>query len=465
MYKVISYISIFYICISILSCGGGGLKDIKDHPQVRGLDDITLNRKLRVIIDYNSINYFIYRGRAMGFQYDMVRNLADYLGAEPEITVVNNFSESFELLESGDFHILATNISHTPERERRFILTEPISRTEQVLVQRKSADTTYRISSVEGMKGKTFFIKGGAIYAYTLEKLNRRHCLGMVINPYFNSNTEDLIKKVSEGKIDYTVADRNIANVNAGYYDNLDISLVLSDKVDVSWAVNKENTALAQEINKWLKRFKRTKRYRLIYHKYFENKRSVKIFNSASYYLNSGKISKYDDIIKKKSAKIGWDWKLLSALIYQESMFDPEAESWVGAYGLMQIMPETAETFRIEDYKKPENNIEAGIRYIRYLEETFRKHLTDTTDMLKFVLASYNVGAGHVLDARRLAEKYGKNPDKWDNNTDYYLLNKSEPFYYKDKASRYGYCRGSEPYNFVRKILERYNNYRNIIKE
>jgi len=120
---------------------------------------------------------------------------------------------------------------------------------------------------------------------------------------------------------------------------------------------------------------------------------------------------------------------------------------------------------RMEEYKTPINNIETGVRYIRYLKRVFKKNLQDTTDIIPFILASYNVGPGHVLDARRLARKYGKNPDRWYDNTDFFLLNKANPLYYKDNLSRNGYCNGEEPYNYVEKILERYDHYTNIISE
>lgn len=401
----------------------------------------------------------------MGFQYELIKRFAEYLGADLEITVSNNLSESFKLLNENKHHILATNLTNTSERNSRFILTDPIDHTKQVLVQRKRSNKTEYISGLKQMSNKSIYVKGNSGYFNQLNKLKEKQELEINIIPFHKFNTEDLIRLVALGEIDYTVSDYNIAYINSKYYNNLDLSLDISETQKLSWALNKESISLANEINNWLRKFKKTATYRIIHNKYYKSSRAVKIFHSSYYYLNSGKISNYDTIIKTKSKNINWDWKLLAALIYQESKFDPEAQAWTGAYGLMQIMPETAETFRIEDFESPVGNIEAGTRYIKYLDKTFKKHLSDTTDLVKFILAAYNVGAGHVLDARRLAEKYGKNPDKWNNNTDFYLLNKSNPTYYKDPLSRNGYCRGREPYNFVYEIMERYNHYNNIIRE
>ncbi len=461
---------IFFFCFLLLcfSCIKKEINtSVKDHPNICAFNDIKMRGKLKVIMEYNSINYFIYRGKPMGFQYELIKRFAEHLGVGLDIQVSNNLSESFKLLKHNRCHILANSITYTENRSKEYILTTPIVKTNQVLIQRKrdENDTINYISEIKDIDNKKIFVKGNSGYISEINKLSKNNNLNVDIISCHNFNTEELIRQVSKGKIDYTLADHNIAHLNSRYYTNIDLSLSISQPLNISWAINKESFLLANEINQWLEDFKKTATYWIIYEKYYKSERAVRIFHSSYYYLNSGKISNYDSIIKKESKNIGWDWKLLAALIYQESRFDPEAESWAGAYGLMQIMPETAETFNITNYKLPKNNIKAGSRYINYLDKTLRKHLKDTSDIVKFILASYNVGAGHVLDARRLAIKYGKNPDKWYNNTDIYLLKKSDPFYYKDTLSRYGYCRGMETYNFVYEIMDRYDHYINIIKE
>ena len=156
----------------------------------------------------------------------------------------------------------------------------------------------------------------------------------------------------------------------------------------------------------------------------------------------------------------------MASLIYQESRFKPKAKSWAGAYGLMQLMPTTARRFGVSKKSPPEKHIKAGVDFIKWLDKRFEKRgMTDEEEKIKFILASYNVGLGHILDARRLAIKDGKDPDIWENNVDEYILKKSNPKYYKDPVVKYGYCRGSETYNYVYQILDRYEHYKNIIPE
>jgi len=129
----------------------------------------------------------------------------------------------------------------------------------------------------------------------------------------------------------------------------------------------------------------------------------------------------------------------------------------------MQIMPSTAKRFGIEDISNPEQNIKGGVLFLNWINKQFVNSIPDSTQRIKFVLASYNIGLGHVMDAQRLAEKFGKNKTVWDDNVDFYLLNKSSKFYFKDPVVRFGYCRGEEAYNYVSRVLTTYSHYLNVI--
>ena len=211
--------------------------------------------------------------------------------------------------------------------------------------------------------------------------------------------------------------------------------------------------------------YKLTGSYGCLYAKYFKNARSIAIVNSDLYALNTGKVSPYDDLIKKFSTSINWDWRLLASLICQESHFNPNVESYAGAFGLMQIMPETGKNYGIDITSSPENNVKAGIRYIKWLSSIFSPKISDEKERINFILAAYNAGPGHVLDAMKLAEKNGMDPEKWDGNVAIWLLKKSQPKYYNDTVVKSGYFKGIESVRFVSQIIERYEHYKNIIPE
>jgi membrane-bound lytic murein transglycosylase F len=177
-----------------------------------------------------------------------------------------------------------------------------------------------------------------------------------------------------------------------------------------------------------------------------------------------GQISEYDQAIKKTAKKIGWDWRLLASLIHQESHFIPDLESEKGAFGLMQLMPVVMERYEIDYNATPEEQIEVGGKLIQHLEKCLHNKVTDSAERVKFVLAAYNAGLGHVYDAQRLAEKYGKSPDIWEDNVDFFILNKSKPEYYNDSCCRNGYLRGTETYSFVESVLKKHKQYKLIIE-
>lgn len=168
-------------------------------------------------------------------------------------------------------------------------------------------------------------------------------------------------------------------------------------------------------------------------------------------------------MIRKYSDSIKWDWRLLASLICQESRFDPNVRSWAGAYGLMQIMPVTGRNFGIDITSSPENNMKAGILYINWLHSIFDPKISDENERLYFILAAYNAGPGHILDAMKLARKNGKDPEKWYGNVALWLLKKSDPRYFNDIVVKNGYFRGTESVNFVNKVLDRFEHYKNII--
>lgn len=474
MYK--NYISILFILSTVIIITGClntndfGI-NVESEKYNITFNDIKKRGKLIAVTNYNSTDYFIYKGNPMGFQKEILQDLANSLNLALEIKVNNNLHDCFEGLHDGRYDIIAIGLSPTKERTDTLEFTNPISTTKQVLVQRKPDGwkamkkrvlDTILVKESFGLANRTVYVEKGSSFKSRLENLSEE--IGAYINIIEpeDLSMEELITKVSKGEIEYTVGDEHIASVNKYYYDNLDISTEISLEQKLAWAVRKNEDTLLYEINNWLETYSKSKRYALLYTKYYRNRRSTNR-NMEGYFSGvDGEISKYDDIIKAYSTEIDWDWRLLASLIYQESRFKPNSKSWAGAFGLMQLMPNTASRFGIDSLASPNANIQAGVRYIKWLEKQLN-HIQDSTEKSKFILASYNVGLGHVLDARRLAEKNGKDPDVWTDNVDFYLLNKSKPQYYLDPVVKYGYCRGSETYKYVTQICNRYNHYKNLV--
>lgn len=467
-----SQIFLILVILASYSCKSESNRSYSKR-HVVDLEQIKEQGKLIAITDYNSINYFIYRGQPMGYQYDLLRELAKHLDISLEIVVSNALEETFNCLRMGDCDLIAMNLTVTKERRKKFAFTTPHGQTRQVLVQRKPEGwEKMRESHIErelirnqlDLENKKVYVQQNS--AYYVRMLNLEEEIGDTIDIIdVPDDAENLIFQVAEGEIDYTVCDENVAMVHQTYYPNLDVKTAVSFPQNLAWAVNSGANDLRREINIWLTEYRKSTRYAVMYNKYFKNRRSAGIVKSEFFTLSSGKISEYDEYIKEYSQEIEWDWRLLASLIYQESRFEPTAKSWAGAFGLMQFMPTTARRFGISPNSPVEQQIRAGTEFIKWLDQRFAEIISDPEERIKFILGAYNVGPGHIFDAITIAKKQGLDPEIWSGNVDESLLKKSDPRFYRSPDIKYGYARGRETYNYVHQVLERYEHYKNLIED
>jgi len=447
------------------------VESLKPENRVTHLDLIRNKGMLRVVTEYNSISYFIYRGQPLGFQYEMLQDLANHMDLDLEVSVSNDLERNFQDLEEKTVDLIAMNLTVTAERKSEVAFTIPFLQTRQVLVQRKpnrweQMNTKQLESSLIrnqlNLAGKVVHVQAGSVYANRLRTLSDEIGGGIEITE-IQLESEQLIRRVALGEIDYAICDENVGLVNSTYFPQLDVGTAISFPQHVAWAVHPGSDSLKAEIDQWLSEYRTTRNYAILYNKYFKNRHSFRSIHSEYYTLGSGKICSFDDIIKKESERIGWDWRLLASLIYQESRFNPQAESWAGAFGLMQLMPGTARNYGITKTSPPSDQIKAGTSFIKWLDNRFVDEISNPEERIKFILASYNIGYGHIQDARRLAERYEEDPNIWFGGVEQWLLKKSDPIYYTDQVVKHGYARGIETYNFVKEVMDRFEHYKNIV--
>ncbi len=438
------------------------------------LQRIIKKGKIVALTGYNAYSYFIYKGQPMGYEYSLLKLFGKYLNVNVEIKVVPSLSEMFRKLRSGQGDLIAFNLTVTNERRKLVAFTHYLNTTKQVLVQRlpknwrlMTRDDIEKslIRSPLELDGKTIYVLAHSSYVTRLENLSEE--IGGKINIVeadSNLSTEDLIELVAQGKIDYTVSDENVARLSQAYLPNIDVNTPISFPQKIAWAVRKSSKKLLDTLNVWIDKMKRKTIFYVLYNKYYKNRIAYARRRRSVYFTSvSGKISKYDSLIKKYSKWIGWDWRLAASLIYQESQFNPQAKSWAGAVGLMQLMPETAASFGAKDPLDPYQSLKAGFKYLKWLNKFWNRHIKDENERIKFVLASYNIGPGHILDAMRLAGKYGADSTVWFGNVEKFLRLKSRRKYFTDPVVRYGYSDGRETIKYVREILERYYHYKQLI--
>jgi membrane-bound lytic murein transglycosylase F len=468
---------ILWLLVPLLgACQPGGQSRFRDVDQMKpqgitNLERIRQEGVLKVVTEYNSISYFLYRGQPMGFQFEMLQDLANYMDIALDVSVSNDIETNFSDLIEGKVNMIAMNLTVTSERKAVVEFTEPLLQTRQVLVQRKPIQwekmnkrqvESALVRNQLDLAGKVVYVQAGSVYEARLRSLSDEIGGGIEIREV-NMDTEQLIQRVALGEIDYSVCDENVGLVNTTYYPQLDVGTAISFPQQMAWALKPHSDSLKKVLDQWIIDYRKSSRYAVLYNKYFENRQTNRSIHSDYYTLGRGKISQYDDIIKLESDKIGWDWRLLASVIYQESRFNPEAVSWAGAFGLMQLMPTTATSYGITKNSPPEEQIRAGVSFINWLDDRFEDVITDPNERIKFVLASYNIGLGHIQDARRLAERYESDPNTWSGSVDEWLMKKADPVYYSDPVVKHGYARGIETHNFVIDILDRYEHYRNIV--
>lgn len=426
------------------------------------LQKIKEQGEIRVGIVNNSVSYFIYKGTPMGFHYELIKNYTDALNVDLKLVIVPDYTTAIKMIENREIDVLSAGFSITKERKKRMLFTKPFLRSNAVLVQNRNSRKQYinDILDIDSMQVAIIKESTSEILVDNMEEL-----LGITIEKqlYDGLHQEEIIELVAIDSIPATITDKIIAQVSYISYPNLDIGIDVGLTQNIAWALPKGYEELQENINKWFTKIENSPKYKRLYTKYFRNKKSI-LRNKEGYLVAEGKLSNYDDIIKEEAKQMGWDWRLLGALIYTESRFKPNVKSWAGAFGIMQMMPITAKNFGVSKNSSVKEQIAGGRKYIQYLENIFRKNMVDTTELNKFVIASYNSGLGHIEDAIRLAEKYEKNTDNWDEVAG--IIEKMrEQEYYGDEVVKHGFFRGTETLNHVERVFDLYDNYCVLLPE
>ncbi|HEX5708593.1 MAG TPA: transglycosylase SLT domain-containing protein [Pyrinomonadaceae bacterium] len=445
---------------------------------------------LTVLAPYNSTTYFLYRGEPLGYEFELLREFAKERDLDLRMVVVTDRKSLYSLLNSGEGDIAAARLVPTEDDRRDVAFTRALYRTEPALVQQEAPPgeanlpeavekalqhapdeelpeveiNARLITRPAQLANETVTLPEKSEYKRTLIELSDEISGDIhVVEAEAPLGDEALAKRVAAGDVDFTVMQSNLAALKEAEFTNLKVRPVVGRTHSVAWAVRRNAPQLLAELNAWIEEKKNETIFSRLYGKYFVDRRSHRE-RVASEYLTSatGKLCQYDELLKRHAAELQWDWRLLASQAFQESRFKPDARSWAGATGLLQLMPRTAQEFGVRDARDPEENVQGAVRFLKWLTNYWSKRIDDEGERLKFVLASYNTGAGHVEDAQRLTEKYGGDPRRWD-DVSYWLLQKSTQQYAADPVVKFGFCRGVEPVTYVSLILERFDHYKQFV--
>jgi len=320
---------------------------------------------------------------------------------------------------------------------------------QQQVIVRKNCRSIKKLSDLDG---QTVHIRKNTSYHERLVELKKS---GLNINfaLYENTPTEELLRQVQNNKINITIADSNIFRLNRRYYPDLRIAFPISDHQSLGWAVKKYDRRLIKKINEFFKIIKEDGTFAKIYNKYYAGTEMFDYVDIKKFHIRlKTRLPVYQQIIKEESQKYSFDWRLIAAVIYQESHFNPNAVSYTGVRGLMQLTMPTADEMGVLNRLNPEESIKGGIKYLHKLYNRFEN--LDQEERLKFALGSYNVGYGHIKDARDIAQTKGFDINQWSSLEKTLPLLRYREYYEK---SDFGYARGTEPVRYVNRIFTYYN--------
>ena len=420
-----------------------------DKPMHRSLEDILNSGEITVIARNNAHCYYLYRGEAMGFEYDLAQAFADYLGVKLNVRIAEKWEGMIPELADGSGDFIAASMTITPERQHEVLFSDGYHEIQQhIVVHHKNRE----IRQTSDLAGHTVHIRKGTSYQNRLAEISNNGVDFRVVL-HDDTSTQELISQVADGSIAVTIADSNIALLNRRYHPQIRISGAISAYQRLGWAVHPQATDLHAKINRFFKVIKKNGRFNEIYRRYYAGIEWFDYLDLSAFHRSiHARLPRYREAIRKAADAHGFDWRLIAAQMYQESHFRPTAQSHKGAFGLMQLTKTMAKDLGVKNILDPEENINGGVAYLKRLYDHFDR--ATAQDRLFIALAAYNIGLGHIWDARDLARERTLDPNRWSSLKETLPLLRDHKY---NKNLKFGYARGTEPIKYIKQIMIYYD--------
>jgi membrane-bound lytic murein transglycosylase F len=432
-----------FICL-LLSC----LNACQDERQRSSLRGVLDEGVLKVGTTYGLTTYYNGATGPVGFEYELAEGFASYLGVKLEVFPYYNPNELYPQLHNQHLDLIATGVGVSPKRLSEFNYGPAYQQVSEKLVFKQGKEWPRDISSLNG----NLMIVAGSSHSDTLAHIKER---GNAITwqETEDNDTEELLELVLAEKLDYTIADSNILALMRRRYPELAIGFSLNEEQDIAWALNKSSDdSLLAALIEYFGIIQTNGTLAALEDKYFGHVRSFNYVDTREFIKAAKEVlPEFLPWFQQYSADL--DWRLLAAMSYQESHWRPNARSITGVRGMMMLTLATAKDLGIESRLDPEQSIRGGAAYLASLIQRIPDRI-DYPDKLWFALAAYNIGLGHLEDARVLTDRQGGNPDLWV-DVKLRLLQLRQKKYYK--TTTYGYARGNEAVAYVDNIRRYYD--------
>jgi membrane-bound lytic murein transglycosylase F len=406
--------------------------------------------ELRVVTRNSGTTLYEGPNGLTGFEYDLVQLFAQEIGVKPHFILPDSFEKVLPTLIRGDAHVAAAGLTITPGRETEIRFGPPYQEITQQVIYLSGRQ---RPRKVADLIGRHIEVVAGSSHEEELIRLTATH---PELKWTARSDLEvgELLQWVQDGLIDYTIADSNEVSVNRRFMHNIRVGFDLSDPQQLAWAMaHAEDNSLYKAMEGFFKRIKRDGTLDQLIERHYGHMDRLDFVESTTFLKHvDERLPKYEGLFKKAAEDTGFDWHMLAAIGYQESHWNPRAESPTGVKGIMMLTLAAAKEVEVNNRVDPEQSIRGGARYLRYVESLLPARIREP-DRLWLTLAGYNVGFGHLEDARILTRRLGGDPDKW-SDVKRHLPKLSLKKWYK--SLKRGYARGKEPVNYVDNIRAYY---------
>lgn len=421
-----------------------GISACSQKPQNQ-LEHVQETGVLQVISRNSPTSYYIGADGPAGLDYDLAARFADYLGVELKIIVPVSTGDIVPMLRHGRADMAAAGLAVTELRNQQLIFGPAYMQLRQQLIYRPGNGRPDSIDDLDGQLG----VAAGSALEERLTELQREHPQ-LQWTAYANKPQQELLEMVAHGELDYTVANSNEAAYAQRYYARIGVAFDISEDLDVAWAFRQgidKSLHLAAQL--FFAELDKTNTIAELEERYYGYIRQFDYVDAQTFLDRIvERLPNYLPTFKTAAEAEGFDWQLLAALSYQESHWDPDAQSPTGVRGMMMLTQPTAERVGVDDRTDPYQSITGGARYLREVVDRMPERIP-YPDRLWLALAAYNVGFGHLEDARILTEAAGANPDRWADVREYLPLLSQKQWY---EQTTHGYARGREPVQFVRNI-------------
>jgi len=439
--KLLSSLILCAILLASTSCNQFTPRDELETIKNRGV--------LRVLIRNNATCYFEGPQGLAGFEYDLVKSFADHLDVKVRCVVTDSFNEMIPALLRGEADLIAAGFTVTENRMRRVAFGPPYMEVQQQVVGRRGGPSP---SDIGDLIGHPLWVNAGTSYEERLKELKSQYP-GLSWLPVSGYETEEILEMVWRGIIPLTIADSNIVAVNRRYYPQLRIHFAIQEGEQLAWAVHPQHNRLLAAVEHWFAQTSTSALLQKLKQHYYGHLKVFDYVDLVKYHRRlRHRLPRYENYFKTAAGKHGLDWKLVAAQSYQESHWDPQAVSFTGVRGIMMLTQDTAASLGVESRLDPRQSIEGGARYLALMHERIGDRVPEP-DRTYMALAAYNVGWGHLEDARALAKRLDKDPDNWQDVSTTLPLLRQKKYY---RSLPHGYARGTEPVRYVNRIKTYY---------